>query len=86
MTDEMAYHEAAAVESESAPVVQSPFCAALRSKKYFMLGGLATEASDYLDGSNRCWCRVTQQVVGPDGGKARPERCGPERACYQSAL
>jgi len=80
MNDEMAYHEA-----ETA-TVQSPFCGALRSKKYFMLDGLATEADDYLDGSNHCWCRVTQQVVGPDGGKARPERCVPGRACYQSAL
>jgi hypothetical protein len=78
MSDEMAYHEAAAV--------QSPFCGALRSKKYFMLSRLATEAGDYLDGSNHCWCRVTQQVVGPDGNQARPERCGPDRSCYQSAI
>ena len=86
MTDEMAYHEAAGVEAESAPVVQSPFCAALRSKKYFRLDGLATAADDYLDGSNHCWCRATQQVTGPDGGKARPDRCRPGRACYESAL
>jgi hypothetical protein len=80
MTDEMQYHEG------ETTIVQSPFCAALRSKKYFMLGGLASEATDYLDGSNHCWCRVTQQNVGPDGGKARPERCGPGRGCYQSAI
>ena len=84
MTDEMSYHEASA--TEAAPVVQSPFCAALRSKKYFRLTGLASEVDDYLDGSNHCWCRVTQQVAGPDGGKARPERCRPGRECYQSAL
>ncbi|HEX8178371.1 MAG TPA: hypothetical protein VF525_02400 [Pyrinomonadaceae bacterium] len=87
MTNEMSYHEAtAATDAAETNVLQSPFCAALRSKKYFRLDGLATEASDYLDGSNHCWCRVTQQVVGPDGGKARPERCSPGRACYQSAL
>ncbi len=84
MADEMSYHEAGTTEAAS--VVQSPFCAELRSKKYFKLLGLATEADDYIDASNHCWCRVTQQVVGPDGSKARPERCGPGRACYQSAL
>ena len=82
MTDEMLCPE----PTDAGASVQSPFCGALRSKKYFMLDGLATEADDYLDGSNHCWCRVTQQVVGPDGGKARPERCVPGRACYQSAL
>ena len=80
MTDEMANHEP---ETTS---VQSPFCGELRSKKFFMLGRLATEAADYLDGGNHCWCRVTQQVTGPDGGKARPDRCVAGRACYQSAL
>ncbi len=86
MTDEMTYHEAAAEETSAATVLRSSFCGELRSKKFFMLGRLASAASDYLDSSNHCWCRVTQQVVGPDGAKARPERCGPERNCYQSAL
>lgn len=86
MMDEMAYHDTAAAETIEPTRLQSPFCAALRSKKYFRLDGLATAADDYLDGSNHCWCRVTQQVVGPDGGKARPERCAPGRECYQSAL
>ena len=47
--------------------LSSPFCGSLRSKKFFMLDGLATEAGQYLDASNHCWCRETQQVVGPDG-------------------
>jgi hypothetical protein len=51
-----------------------------------MLDGLATEAEDYLDASNYCWCGVTQMAVGPDGGRAQPKRCGPERSCYSSAL
>ena len=80
MNDEMAYHEA-----ETA-TVQSPFCGALRSKKYFMLDGLATEADDYLDGSNHCWCRETQQAIGPDGGMVQPANCVPGRKCYSSAF
>jgi hypothetical protein len=67
-------------------VMESPFCGSLRSKKFFMMDGLATDASQYLDSSNHCWCRETQQVVGPDGGRVHPERCMPGRACYSSAL
>ena len=78
--------EAAALESETSAVPQSPFCGSLRSKKFFMMDRLATEAAEYLDSSNYCWCRETQQVVGPDGGRVRPERCVPGRECYSSAL
>ncbi len=72
-------------ENEST-VIQSPFCASLRSKKFFMLDSLATDAHQYLDASNHCWCRETQQVVGPDGGRVHPNQCVPRRACYSSAL
>ena len=67
-------------------VAESPFCRELRSKKFFILDGLATEADHYLDGSNHCWCRQTQYVIGPDGNKVGPNRCGPSRSCYRSAL
>ena len=67
-------------------VMQSPFCASLRSKKFFMLDGLATDAQQYIDASNHCWCRETQKVMGPDGGRVHPNRCVPSRACYSSAL
>ena len=65
---------------------QTPFCGSLRSKKFFMLDAVATEPSQYLDASNHCWCRETQGVIGPDGGRATPARCGPGRSCYVSAL
>ena len=66
--------------------LQSPFCSELRSKKFFMIGGIATEAAQYLDGSDHCWCFKTQIPVGPDGGKVYPDRCVPGRSCYKSAL
>ncbi|HYJ87973.1 MAG TPA: hypothetical protein VEW46_18045 [Pyrinomonadaceae bacterium] len=72
-------------ESSNAPI-QSPFCGALRSKKFFMLDSLATDAGQYLDASNHCWCRETQKVIGPDGGRVQPSRCVPGRNCYSSAL
>jgi hypothetical protein len=87
MADEMNYHgNREAESSEPLAVVESPFCGSLRSKKFFLLDGLATEASDYLDASNYCWCCETQGVVGPDGGRAQPTRCVPGRACYSSSL
>ena len=70
----------------SAEMPVSAFCASLRSKKFFLLDVIPSEASQYLDGSNHCWCRETQQAMGPDGGMAQPEHCVPGRACYSSAL
>ena len=75
-----------AFEPEASAVVLSPFCGSLRSKKFFMLDALATEAAQYLDASNHCWCRETQQVIGPDNGRVQPNRCVPGRSCYSSAL
>ena len=57
--------------------VESPFCGSLRSKKFFMMDVLATQAEQYIDASNHCWCRETQRVAGPDGGRVVPERCVP---------
>jgi hypothetical protein len=90
MADKMDYHDKQIAESiteASAGVrIESPFCASLRSKKFFMMDQLATDASHYLDGSNHCWCRETQLVIGPDDGRVHPTRCVPGRACYRSAL
>jgi len=74
------------IAEESATVPETPFCRELRSKQYFMLDAFATDASQYMDASNYCWCYETQGVVGPDGGKVKPERCAPGRNCYRSAL
>ena len=65
---------------------QSTFCASLRSKKFFMTDAMPTEPSHYLDGANHCWCRLTQQVIGPDGGSVYPDACVPGRSCYSSAF
>jgi len=39
---------------------------------------------DILDPSNHCWCRRTMQVIGPDGGLVRPQKCSSKRGCYTS--
>ncbi|HBB94247.1 MAG TPA: hypothetical protein DC054_02555 [Blastocatellia bacterium] len=66
--------------------IQSAFCASLRSKKFFMIDVVPTEAEHYLDGSNHCWCRETQQAIGPDGGMVQPAHCVSGRKCYSSAF
>jgi hypothetical protein len=70
----------------AAEPVQSPFCASLRSKKFFMLDRLASSADEYLDAANHVWCRETQEVIGPDNRRVHPDSCGPGRACYSSAV
>ncbi len=64
----------------------TPFCRELRSKRFFFVQGVPTQVSQYLDGSDHCWCFLTQRPIGPDGGKVYPDRCVPGRSCYKSAL
>jgi hypothetical protein len=88
MAEEKSYHNEQVEESSgpAAGAVESPFCGALRSKKFFMVNELATDAAQYLDSTEHCWCRETQMVFGPDGGRSHPSRCVPGRSCYSSAL
>jgi hypothetical protein len=87
MADELSNHASALDNSTVKSVaIQTAFCGSLRSKKFFMLDSLATEAAQYLDASNHSWCRETQQVIGPDGGRATPQRCTSGRSCYTSGL
>jgi hypothetical protein len=90
MSDEKSYHSEQVAESmneaRAGVSLESLFCGSLRSKKFFMTNGLATDAGHYLDSTEHCWCRETQLVVGPDGARAHPSRCVPGRTCYSSAL
>jgi hypothetical protein len=74
----------AAVEETIPAVAQSVFCRELRSKRYYFLEQMPTEEDHILDGSNRCWCRLTMQVIGPDGDMTHPTDCRPGRSCYRS--
>lgn len=68
------------------PVVQSPLCERIRSKKYFFLETLPTCEDDINDASNHCWCSETMHAVGPDGYVVNAEHCKASRECYVSAL
>jgi hypothetical protein len=67
-------------------VLKTPFCGDLRSKKFYMRDAIPTCAEDYIDSSGHTWCYNTQMPLGPDGMHATPHECGPDRACYRSAL
>jgi len=71
---------------ETIEPLQSPFCGSLRSKKFFMLDRLATNADEYLDATNHVWCRETQEVIGPDNRRVDAQSCCPGRSCYSSAV
>ena len=86
MANELDERNEGNAEITASAVIQSPFCGSLRSKKFFMMDSLATEAAQYIDASNHCWCWETQQVIGPDSGRVNPNRCVPGRSCYSSAL
>lgn len=85
MANETSNEKNAEPANESANL-QSPFCGSLRSKKFFMIDGMATSAEQYIDASNHCWCRETQEVIGPDNRRVDPDSCTPGRSCYSSAL
>ena len=63
----------------------TPYCAKLRSKKFYFLEGPARTEDELLDASNDCWCQVTQQRVGPDQEPVDPEACTEGRACFEPA-
>lgn len=66
--------------------LKSPYCRELRSKRYFFLQRMPVVESDILDSTRSCWCRMTMQVIGPDGARAHPSLCASGRGCYKSAL
>ncbi len=70
----------------SLPVLQTPFCGDLRSKKFYLRDEIFLTADEYYDQSGHVWCYHTQMPVGPDGYRAEPEYCTPGRPCYRSAL
>ena len=70
----------------SLPVLQTPFCGELRSKKFYLRDTLPVSQEDFLDSFGHVWCYHTQLPVGPDGVRVHPGDCTPGRACYRSAL
>ncbi|MBI5364016.1 MAG: hypothetical protein HZA53_12605 [Planctomycetes bacterium] len=64
----------------------SPFCRHIQSKKLFFRSSPPEHEEDILDASRHCWCRRTQQVLGPDGEVVAPDDCRAGRECFQGLL
>lgn len=64
----------------------APFCTDLCSKKLVFRTHPPRTAEDVLDASNHCWCRRTQQVLGPDGEHVSPDDCRAGRGCFRSVF
>ena len=67
---------------ESKASILSPFCSNLQSKKAHFLQAPPQTNRDIVDGSNHCWCELTQIALGPDRDLVNPEDCRSQRACY----
>jgi hypothetical protein len=76
--------EETTLHTEGSAVIRSPYCRELRSKRYYFLQQMPTEDHHLLDPGNRCWCRLTMQVMGPDRQLVRPHDCKAGRECYRS--
>ena len=68
------------------PVVNTPFCGELRSKKFYIKDQIIMTADEYRDSSGHIFCYHTQMPIGPDGYRVDPDDCGPDRICYRSGL
>jgi hypothetical protein len=64
----------------------SPFCADLRSKRYYFLSGPARERADIVDASNDTWCARTALRLGPDDERVDADDCQRGRACFRATL
>jgi hypothetical protein len=71
--------------TETRPLV-SPFCAELRTKRWYFLDAPARTTEEILDGSGRAWCKRTMQSLGPDGELVHPESCQRGRACFRGVV
>ncbi len=60
-----------------------PACIHLRSKAMYVTGEMRPTGDPEENGSQHCWCNITQHVIGPDKMDVDRETCGPSRECYK---
>ena len=74
----MAYHRI----TEPLEIIDAPPCAHLRSKAIYVTGMLDRPVHVDEEGSDYCWCNLTQHILGPDDSDVSRQRCIPGRDCY----
>ena len=65
--------------------ITTPPCAYLRSKAIFVTGSLDRPNHADEEGSDYCWCNLTQHIIGPDDDDVSRRRCVPGRGCFRSS-
>ena len=60
-------------------------CIHLRSKAMYVTGELKNPEHPDEEGSQGCWCNVTQHVKGPDQADVDRCTCTPGRDCYRDS-
>jgi hypothetical protein len=66
------------------PVTHNP-CIHLRSKAIYVTGQLRNPQHPDEEGSQYCWCNLTQHVLGPDQKDVDTRNCCPGRDCYRES-
>ena len=65
--------------------VQHANCIHLRSKAIYVTGELRNTGHPDEEGSQYCWCNLTQHILGPDEKDVAHRACGPDRDCYRES-
>lgn len=65
--------------------VTEPACIHLRSKAMCVTGQLRNPNHPDEDGSQYCWCNLTQHILGPDRQHVDRRGCIPGRECYRES-
>ena len=70
------------VHDETKPV-REPACIHLRSKAMYTTGDTRNPNHPDEVGSQYCWCKLTQHVIGPDKKDVERATCIVGRNCYR---
>ena len=63
--------------------ITTPPCVHMRSKAMYVTGSVTAPDHPDEEGSQYCWCNMTQHTIGPDQEDVDRPRCIPGRPCYQ---
>lgn len=58
-------------------------CRCLRTKQMYVQGFDAVDLEVTASTTAVYWCVQTMTPVGPDDDQATPDRCTPDRSCYE---
>ena len=63
-------------------VFSNPACVHLRNKAMCVTGQMESAVPKDEEGSQYCWCNITQHILGPDQQDVNRRDCTCDRGCY----